>query len=180
MNDRGIATVLMSTLLPAIQADADMATVGLARNFQQTQQGAATSPYVYFVKLSDRRYGHPARKDVFAPLDGVFAHSEVQYYESTYQFSAWVPQLPVSATALTESDILNKVAGIIQSDAILAAFRSAGLGILRVEDVRNPYITDDRDQFEAVPSFDVVFTHTRSVATTVPAAVTYDAVIYRA
>lgn len=179
MNDREINTLLMGTLLPAIRADAAMATVKMARNFQQTQQGASTNPFVYFVKISDHRYGHPARKDLYNTPGAVFNHSEEQFYETTYQFSAWIPQLPVNATALTESDVLNKVAGIIQSDAILAAFRAAGLGILRVTDIRNPYITDDRDQFEAVPSFDVVFTHSRSVAATVPVVVTYDAVIDR-
>jgi len=179
MNDRQIGAVFMSVLLPAIQADPELATVKVARSYQQTQQGASTEPYVYFSKISDRRYGHPARKDTYNTLDAEFDHSELQYYESTYQLSAWVPQLPVNATALTESDVLNKVAGIIQSDAILAAFLTAGLGILRVTDVRNPYITDDRDQFEAVPSFDVVFTHTRSVVATVPVVVTYDAVITR-
>lgn len=174
MNDKELNTLFTSQLLPAMQADIRLNGVKLARNFQQTQQGASTSSYVYFVKIGDHRYGHVARKDVLNLSAADFAHSETQVYETTYQFSAWVPQDPKDVTQLTESDILNIVSGIMQSDTTLAAFQAAGVGILRVTDVRNPYIVDDRDRFEAVPSFDIVLTHKRKTVSTIPAVVTYE------
>jgi len=175
MNDKQIAALFMSELLPSMQADGTLPGVGLARNFQPTQQGATTAPYVYFFKVGDHRYGHPERRDEWNETAQTFDHVESQQYESTYQFSAWIPQTPKNVTSLTESDILNTVSGIMQSDALLAAFNAQGVGILRVTDVRNPYIVDERDRFEAVPTFDIVLTHKRRKVSTLPAVVTYDA-----
>ena len=174
MNDKQLAALFMAQLLPAIQAASGLAGVKLARNFQPWQQGANSSPYAYFYKVGDHRHGSPQRKDVFDAQANAFTHTEIQQYESTYQFSAWVPQDPKDVTGLTESDILNVVSGIMQSDALLAAFRAQGVGILRVTDVRNPYIVDDHDQFEAVPSFDVTLTHKRTSVSTIPAVAAYD------
>jgi hypothetical protein len=177
MNDKQIAALFITHVLPAINAQSGMGAVKLARNYQQRQQGLDTAAIVYFHKIGDRRHGHVKRKDVLA-VDA-FTHTELQVYESTYQISAWVPQDPAQATALTESDVLNVVSSIMQSDSIMAAFRTAGVGILRVTDVRNPYIVDDRDRFEAVPTFDIVLTHSRQSVSTVPAVSTYEANIGR-
>ena len=174
MNDKQMAALFIAQLLPAIQAAPGLSGVKLARNFQPRQQGANSSPYAYFYKVGDHRHGSPAKKDVFDAQANAFTHTEIQQYESTYQFSAWVPQDPKDVTGLTESDILNVVSGIMQSDALLAAFRAQGVGILRVTDVRNPYIVDDHDQFEAVPSFDVTLTHKRTSVSTIPAVAAYD------
>lgn len=179
MNDKQIAALFMAQLLPTMQAVTDLAGVKLKRNFQARQHGADSTAYVYFVKIGDRRYGHPERRDVWNVQTEVFDHVEIQQYESTYQFSAWVPQTPQDVTSLSESDILNTVSGIIQSDSILAAFQAQEVGILRVTEVRNPYIVDDRDQFEAIPSFDVILTHKRQLAITLPAVVAYEANISR-
>jgi hypothetical protein len=175
MNDKQLAALIMAQILPAMQATSGLSAVKLARSFQSRQQGASTTAYAYFFKIGDHRYGSPARTDVFNPLTNLFTHTETQVCETTYQFSAWVPQDPTNVNALTESDILNTVSGIIQSDAILAAFQAQGVGILRVTDVRNPYIVDDHDQFEAVPSFDVTMTHKRTRVSTTPAVVAYEA-----
>lgn len=179
MNDKQLNKLIMAQLLPRMQAQLDLSGVLLARSFQATQQGAATGPYVYFFKLPDRRYGHTSRKDEWNTTTETFDHVESQLYETAYQFSAWIPQTPKVTTSLTESDILNIVSGIMQSDSIIAAFRAAEVGILRVTEVRNPYIVDDRDRFEAVPSFDITFTHERKIVSTIPAVVTYEARIRR-
>lgn len=179
MDDKALAILIRTQLLAVMQATSGLTSVGLARNYQPTQQGAATGPYVYFVKLFDRRYGHVERREEWNALAGAFDHVERQQYETTYQFNAWVPQNAASTTELSESDILNRVSSIMQSDAMLNAFYAAGVGILRVTEVRNPYMLDDRDLYEAVPSFDVILTHKRQTVTTLPAVVTYDATISR-
>lgn len=179
MNDKQLAALFMAQLLPAMQATPDLAGVKLKRNFQSRQQGADSGPYVYFVKIGDHRYGSPQRKPAWNVAAADFDHLEIQQYESTYQFSAWVPQDPKDVTGLTESDILNLVSGIMQSDTISAAFQAQEVGILRVTDIRNPYITDDRDQFEAVPSFDLILTHKRTRVTTLPAVVAFEANVSR-
>lgn len=179
MNDRQIAALLMTHVKGAMAASPDLVDVLLVRNFQSRQQGAASGPAVYFVKIGDNRYGHVERKDVYNETSGAMDHIEKQAYLSTWQFSAWIPQTPADITALTESDVLNLVSGIIQSDNVLEALRGAGLGVLRVTEVRNPYLIDDRDTFEATPSFDVTFSHSRVTTSTVPTVTTYDASIHR-
>lgn len=179
MQDKELNALFMAQLLPAMQATPDLYGVKLARGYQQTQQGGATEPYAYFFKLGDRRYGHAKRRDVWDAAAGAFKHQEEQQYETTYQFSAWIPQDPKDVTSLTESDILNTVSGIMQSDTLLAAFKAAGVGILRVTEVRNPYIVDDRDRFAAVPSFDVTLTHKRTSVSALPAVVTYGSNVSR-
>lgn len=179
MRDKQLNALIMAQLKPAMVATSGLADVLLTRNYQQTQQGATTGPTVYFVKISDKRYGQTKRKDTYNTTPADFTHTERQAYETTYQFSAWVPQTPSDVNVLTESDILNAVSGIMQSDTILQAFRAAGVGIQRITEVRNPYVVDDRNRFEAVPSFDIVFTHSRDVVSTIPAVVTYGANLSR-
>lgn len=123
---------------------------------QPTQQGIQTNPAIYFYKVGDRRYGFLGRDDVWDQDSSSMQHSESQYYESTWQVSALVLQNPVTPNQYTASDLVNEVASIMQSDNTRDILNRSGVGILRVTDVLNPYFVDDRDNFEASPSFDFV------------------------
>lgn len=140
-----------------------------------TTQGRPSGPTVLFQKTGgDRRYGWTKREDVPDPdVAGQMIHRETQFYESTYQFEAVGPsaQPGVTLPTATPSDLVNRAAAVAQSDAFMAALRVAGLAVLRVTDVRNPFMQNDRDQFEAVPSFDLVVTHEQIMLSTTPAAV---------
>ncbi len=70
---------------------------------------------------------------------------------------------------------MNECAAIIQSDSARKTLLMQGVGILRVTDVRNPYFTDDKDNFEASPSFDFVLTHRQTRMSTDPIIDTYQA-----
>ena len=180
MNDRALFTLIMTHLGAAMAANANLAGVGLSRNYQAKQAGASSSAWVYFAKIMpDKRHGFVGRKDTYNDTSGTFDHVETQVYETSIQFMALVPQVNPSATDLTGSDILNMVSGIMQSDSMREAFRASGVGMLRVTEVRNPPFTDDRDQYEMSPAFDIVFTHTRETAATVAPVTTYDARINR-
>jgi len=179
MNDKALFALIRSTLLPQFALYPETAGVQLARSFQPRQAGTPSGAALFFFKVGDKRYGWPKRFDLFNEAGEVFDHELRQQYETTIQFDAWVPQDPAQATAPTESDVLNTVSGIIQSDTVVQAFRAAGVGLQRVTEVRNPFVVDDRDRFEAVPSFDIVVTHFRVLAATVPTVVTYDANIHR-
>jgi hypothetical protein len=179
MNDKQIAALFMSELLPRMQAQPGLAAVALARKYQPRQHGANTGPIVYFFKIGDHNHGSPRREDLYNEAGVIFDQTQRQLVETTYQLAAWVPQNPADVAALTESDVLNIVSAIMQSDAILAAFRGAGVGIQRVTDIRNPYFVDERDRFEAEPSFDIVLTHYRNLSSTLPAVDTFEANIHR-
>lgn len=172
MTDYARAVVLRTAMLAGLVANGSAAAV--IQFDQPTAQGRPSGPAVLFQKLSDRRYGWTKREDVPDEDDpDLMVHRETQYYESTYQFEAVGPsaQPGVTLPTATPSDLVNLAAGIAQSDAFIATLRAAGLAVLRVTQVRNPFMQNDRDQFEAVPSFDLVVTHEQIMVSTTPAAV---------
>jgi len=126
---------------------------------QPTQQGIQSNPALYFFKVNAKRYGYLGRLDVWDADDVEMVHTETQYIESTWQVSALVLQLPSTPTQYTASDLVNEAASIMQSDSTRDILNQSGIGILRVTDLVNPYFVDDRDNFEASPSFDFVLTY---------------------
>ena len=144
---------------------------------QPTQQGANTIPTVYFFKVNNRRYGFLGRRDKWDSVNSKMVHTEAQYMECTFQISALVRQSPYSPDKYTASDLVNEVASIMQSDNTRDILNASGVGILRVTDIRNPYFVDDKDQFEASPSFDFILTFEDRRVSTVPIIDAIDYVI---
>ena len=126
---------------------------------QPTMQGINTSPSIYFFKMHSKRYGYLGRYDAWDSDTSEMVHTESQYYESTWQFAALVLQSPLTPDQYTASDLVDEVASIIQSDNTRQILNASGIGMLRISDIVNPYFQDDRDNFEASPSFDVTFTY---------------------
>lgn len=156
---------LIQLFLPIIQAGLivdGFAGVIVKQANQPTQQGVNSSPTVYFTMIDKRRYGYLGRFYAWDSDDSVMVHTESQYMESTFQVSALVRQFPTTPNQYTANDLVYEVSNIMQSDSTLDLLNAAGVGILRVTDIRNPYFTDDRDQFEAVPSFDFTLTYQNS------------------
>lgn len=162
---------LIQLFLPIIQAGliADGFTTTIVKQSNQpTQQGIPTSPTIYFFKIYNKRYGFLGRYDRWDTINSQFVHTERQYYETAFQVSALVLQNPSDLTIPTASDLVNEVASIMQSDATRDILNSSGIGILRITDITNPYFTDDRDNFEAIPSFDFVLTYLNIRTSTSP------------
>lgn len=135
-------------------------------------QGRPSGPSVLFFPVGSRRYGWLRRDEVWDADAGRYVHREVQAYETTVQFEALGPPpvAGVSTPTVTAADLVNTAAAVLQSDKALASLRAAGLGVLRVTDVRQPYMQNDRDQFEAVPSFDLIVTREQIVLDSTEAA----------
>lgn len=153
---------LIQIFLPVINAGliADgFSGVVVKQSNQPTMQGIPTNPTIYFFKTGNKRYGYLGRLDVWDSMAVDMVHTESQYYESTWQVSALVLQSPATPNQYTASDLVNEVASIMQSDNTRDILNGSGIGILRVMDVLNPYFVDDRDNFEASPSFDFVLTY---------------------
>lgn len=153
---------LIQLFLPVLQQnlilDGFINAVVIQSN-QPTQQGIPTVPTVYFYKLFNRRYGFLGREDTWNETLQEFVHVESQYYETSFRVSALVLQNPSDITAPTASDLVNDAASIMQSDSTRDILNKSGVGILRITDVLNPYFVDDRDNFEAAPSFDFTLTY---------------------
>lgn len=192
MTDAELIALFVAQLTLRIPMYPQLASIpGLvvAQNFQPSQAGRQSTPTIYVVKISHRRYGFTGTRNTFIPPTdppppppaalGTFLHEEIQVYEQRFQFMALVPQKASTPMALTASDVLDIVAGIIGSDACRGAMQAQGVGIERITEVRNPQFTNDQNRFEADPSFDVVFTHTRTLENIVPKVETYDAKLVR-
>jgi len=129
---------------------------------QPTQQGIPTGPTVYFYKLGDHRLGFLRRFDTWDSLNNVMIHTEEQQYETTFQVNAMAIQSPLTPNQYTASDLVNDVCFIMQSDDTREILYNNEISILRVTDVTNGYFVDDKDDFEAVPSFDFTLSYTRT------------------
>jgi hypothetical protein len=177
VNDNALIIAIRTALLARLTARG--ITVPVKQNYQPTQQGVPSAACIFMHKLFDLRVGHPQRKDVWNPTTEVFDHVESVWIESTFQFSALAPQDPANDAELTAADILKAAAFAVQSDKFLEDLRAAGVGVLRVQRVPTGYSVDDRGQFEAEPSFDVVFTHRDTVVDVVKAVNSREIVINR-
>jgi hypothetical protein len=159
----------------ATQLEAASSTAGwgylVAQKNQPSQEGVPTAPTIFFEKLFDHEYGYPMRTDTYQPTPDNYAHVETQVVETTFQISALVPQDPTDLTIPTASDVVGYMKLFIQNSITLAAFVSSQVSMLRVSEIRNPYAIDDKDRFEASPSFDLVLQHNRTITLSVPAAV---------
>ncbi len=148
---------------------ASAADVKVTRSYQPTTTGRPAGPTLLVQHLGDVRLGSP-RRDSYPAVGALpgdpLVNRMVQVYETTFQVNAMVPE----DWTLEAPDLANLAAGILQSDSTLAAFRAVGVSILRVRDVRNPKFRNDRDQYEASPSFDFTVTHDQVMLSETPAA----------
>lgn len=162
---------LIQLFLPVIKDGliaAGFSGVDVVASSQPTQQGVNTAPTVFFYKIGDYRYGSVGRKEELKLDESEFVHREIQWYETTFQIHALSIQDVNDITKPTASDLVNTVAAILQSSKTLEIFLAADVGILKIGDIRNPYFSDDRDRFEASPSFDFVLLHQQIIESVTP------------
>lgn len=141
---------------------------------QPTQQGINTNPAVYIYKLGDKRYGFLMRRDEWDEESETMVHTETQQYETSFRVSALVLQKPQFPGRYTASDLVNEVSSIMQSDSTTKTLIESNVGILRIQPIDNPYFGDDRDQFEASPTFDFTLTYAQTRVSTNPVISSYD------
>ena len=143
-------------------------SIAIKQSFQPVQQGANSMPTLYLNKVGDYRRGMPYRASVWDAVNNIETYTELQQYETTFQITAWATQDPSNVNSLTASDLANYAAYVMQSDGAIFAYQALGVGIMKIGDVRNPYFSDDRERFEASPSFDFTLTHKQTIILTTP------------
>lgn len=154
----------------------------VVKSYQPQMQGIPSGPFIALHLVSDRRYGSMKREERYNRDAGVMEHFETQYRETVYQVDALRkldPQNPADVDAITASDLVQITAAILQSDAGQATLRAAGVGILRITDIRQAFIVDPESQSENSPSFDFTLTHKDYFNTTAPVAETFETRIVR-
>jgi len=180
MDDRSLYTALIAVIRSGMDTAADV--LEIAQSNQLRAAGRPITRALLLDKVGERRYGHVKREDVPDPDDPLLMiHRETQIYETRIQMGALAKPPPVRgeipADEPSASDLLNRAAAVLQSDVTIAALRAAGIGVLRILEVRNPVFRNDQDQFEASPSFDFILTHDQVTVTTTPAAIVGELVV---
>lgn len=164
---------LVQLFIPIIQNGliaAGFGTIPVIQAPQPTLEGVSTEPTVYYNKVGDHQYGFLSVKDGTPVVDDEVEESLFQNMETTFQISVLSIQNPDTPTQFTASDIANRVALIMKSPATIKTLIANGVGIYRIQDVRNPYFSDDRDQSEASPNFDFTLTHKLGSVSNIPTA----------
>lgn len=143
------------------------------------QQGIPRGPTVFFHKIHDHRYGWgKAYPKWDASIPAEVLHED-QWHETTFQVSTLAIQNPNTPNQYTAADLCNEVASIMQSEATRVTLMASNVGILRISEITNPYFSDDRDQFEAMPSFDFVLTSLESRVSNIPVVSSFVVDIHR-
>lgn len=137
----------------------DISGVAVEQSYAPRAKGTDLGPAVYIHKLGDRRYGYNGRSDKWEQVESVMVHTERQIIETTYQINALVKREIRNPAQMTAPDLVNAVAEILAHDRTRLFLKLKEIGILRITDVTNPFFSDDFDQNESSPSFDVVLTH---------------------
>lgn len=176
MTDNDVIRVFLPIIKSGLTLDG-FTDVIVKQNWQPTLQGAETNPTVYFQKIANKRYGYAGRLDTWNSLTSSNVHVEEQWIEATYQVTALVLQDVHNTNKYTASDLVNEVAAILQSDNTINTLMQNGIGVLRITELTNQFFTDDRDQYEASPTFDFVLTYKQSRVSTQPVIDSFDYVI---
>jgi len=167
MLDNPLITLLIATII-AGEAVAGIAGTPIQQAFQPTQQGVPFEPYAFMYKVDDKPLGHTERSDKYNSDTGIIVHTETQDYETRMQISALSIQDPDNQTQYTASDILNLIRSILQSDATIQTLEQQGVGMLRVEQVRNASFNNDFGRNEYSPSLDFIVQHKQIITSAAP------------
>lgn len=169
MNDKDLITAIRLELVRELPGQG-YAGAQILQDYQPDNEGRVTGPVVYIHKISDPRYGWQSRVESKNPISGEVTRTESQWMRSGYQFTCLAPSYP--------ADLANICAMLMNSRSVIQSLMAKGVGIERITDIRTPYFKNDRDQFEQTPSFDVIFTHQRTITTRSGEAVGFTAETY--
>lgn len=167
MNDNALIQLFLPIITAQLLVDG-FTNVVVQQWAQPTQQGIPRQSTVFFQKIYNHRYGWGDATNVWNPDTMQMDLYETQWHETSFQFFSMVVQNPQTPTQYTAGDLANEVASILQSQATRVTLMAQNVGILRVSEITNPYFQDDRDQFEATPSFDFILTSLETRLTIVP------------
>jgi len=159
MNEKALKILLVRELTAGL-VRAGITLPVIAGN-QPTTQGREDAG-IYFFPIADAAAGWQIRNYGTNTLP-LMPMTDTQIVETTFQVEALVPDDPSDLAQVTALDALHVARMVIGSLPFVEALRADGVGVQRPTNVRTPYFTNDRDQFEMSPSFDFTVSHKRSI-----------------
>lgn len=177
MRQLDLFALVRATLLTGLAART--ITAGVELVWQPQTVGMPSEPTVTMQSIMEHRYG--ALRRAYAPADPMTG-AMTQWWESTLQIGALArrdPQDPDFMTLPTAMDICKAASDILQSDEGLSALAVQRVRPLRITGIRNLQWVNESDQYEAMPSFDIVLVYPQTLETTTPPVVTFEPVTGR-
>lgn len=139
-------------------------TVPVVALNQPTQQGReGDGRGVYFQFLFDQRHGSQQMEHVQEQANGDFKSTESQSYVGKVQISALWPQNPAADFSVSAKDVANEACMFMNTRGFIGQMRKEGIGVMRITSVRANPISNDRDQYEYMPNFDVDFAYVSTI-----------------
>lgn len=160
MTDAELGVLITSQLTAALSL-AGVTNGVVQRDYQPQAAGPNKAPTLVYHVIADRRYGWPARNYAQSSQPGIMSQGYRQQHETTIQVTGYSDE--TSGATWNAGDLTALAAAWCASDEFRAAVRLKGGGVLRVTDIRRPFIRDERDQNAMAPSFDVTITHARTL-----------------
>lgn len=169
MLENELHELVRTTLLAGLADRPGFTDVAVKRLFQPSTVGVPSGPTIFVQTIGRRRVGWLKRIDIppVAPATD-FTHRETQWWETTFQVGGLARRKPTEITLPSSVDIVSAASDILQSDSGLKALGAQRVRPLRITNIRNLYITNDSDQYEANPSFDIVLSHVQIIDSTTP------------
>ncbi|AWD92409.1 hypothetical protein [Xanthomonas phage Carpasina] len=128
---------------------------------QPTQQGAPSASAVFFEKLYDTHFGSGQTKNL-TTADG-YSEKEFQLVETKFQVMCVIRQNPSDISIPTASDVSNFIKMFITSRQTIRLWLPLGVSVLKVSNLSNQFLENDKRQMEAFPIFDITLTHSREM-----------------
>lgn len=167
MNDNALIQLFLPIITAQLLVDG-FTNVIVQQYDQPTQQGITRLPTVFFQKVYNHRYGWGHAYNKWNTVTHQEDLHEDQWHETHFQFFTMVVPNLLQPISYTAADLANEVASILQSQATRVTLMASNVGILRISEITNPYFQDDRDQFEATPTFDFILTSLETRVSIVP------------
>lgn len=152
--------------------------VAVKRVFQSTTQSQGDDPLVTLYRVGSRKVGALGKRDRWDHENGAMVQTETWRMELTIQAGTIVP-MSVDPGSHTGADVLELLSVYLHSDPALKLFRTEGLGILAITDLREIPLKDDTERFSINHNFDFTLAYTQSRARIIPAAETITGLAYR-
>ncbi|MDR2093025.1 MAG: hypothetical protein LBP58_06900 [Azoarcus sp.] len=158
MRDNALIIFVRAALLELLPGRG-LGNVAVRQNWQPRQQGRANETCIYLHKITDRRYGSRAVREVWDTDTGEMVRRETQLIETTLQFTVLAAERDPASDEDTAADVARAASAVLQSPAFIERAGKAGVQVLRIQDIRNQPVENDRDRFEFETSFDAIFAH---------------------
>lgn len=165
MNDNALIAILITQIQAGLTAQA--ISVSIQQANQPTLQGVPSSDSIFLTKLGDNRYGFKHAKDTYLSA-GQTTHVETVWLETLFQVGALAIQNPHNHTQLTAADYLKAVARGLQNEGIITALQEQGIGIYRIQAIKQTYFRDDKNRLESSPIFEFTVTHSDTMTVVIP------------